>query len=952
MKVKRFFRNTIVGGLVLCLIFTLSSLPVAYAEDAIIESSEPESLTADQLETAAAIDALEEEGGVQPGKVLLVLREDADEEAVVEETHEIADVNEDVLAEDEKLVVVETPADESLGEAIERYKGDPDVLIAQPNYRYYPAENPVNDTYYSSQWALQPAATANVPAAWSLVPEPEAKIRVAVLDSGVDISHPDLKGSIAAGTAFNTLANDSAVDLSAVAWPSSAASLHPGVVPSATNITDDLGHGTHVAGIVAATRNNGRGVAGVAGGYAEIVPVKVFHWTDYNNDGVIQRTSYTSGTYTIVEYFTYTSELVEGIEYAVSQGCRVVNMSLGGYAESDNDSTVADAITAAKAVNVMCVCAAGNGNGGIYTDSSWPSDYSDAISVTATTSTNTRVYFSDYGPAKDIAAPGDNIYSTYPVLKGSYTTMSGTSMATPFVSGVLALMLAANPNLTWTQCTTILYGTATPAASLPVPTDYDGSSPYSYYYGAGLVNAGAAVQSSRSLYIVNGAYRSPHSFAGEPYAVGTAVNLSSTAAPTGYAFDTWTTTGGTLTSATSSSSAKITLPSSIAQLPVTVTATYKVNSANKATFDGYKSDADSAKATYETGSASKLSMYASAKESFDTKKTAYDTAAGLYAAAKAAYDSAASAYDAKLAAKAYTTLADAEAAYEDVQDKYNTATDLYGNMSDAYDGATDAAEDAADAYAAAQTARSDAQSAITTYTNYGNVRKAAIEGAGLVGISATLLTAYAPVAISLTALPTAPATLLTSLPTAPASASRAPTAADVSQASTAGGIVVPLPDDSVGKPLVRVAVTFDMNGGKVSGVKSTKKNLTVGEPYEFPSSPKRADYAFVGWYTSKTGGKQVTTDTVVTKASAHTLYARWADIDQTVKFDPAGGKVDVKSKDVKNGKKYGTLPTPTKKGYKFAGWYTAKKGGTKIKSTTKVLLAKTTKLYAHWTKLR
>ena len=147
-------------------------------------------------------------------------------------------------------------------------------------------------------------------------------------------------------------------------------------------------------------------------------------------------------------------------------------------------------------------------------------------------------------------------------------------------------------------------------------------------------------------------------------------------------------------------------------------------------------------------------------------------------------------------------------------------------------------------------------------------------------------------------------------------------------------------------------VTFDPNGGRVS---PTSTAVTIGKPYGTLPTPNRTGYSS-GWYTEKTGGTKVESDTIVGKDPPTTLYAHWTANQYLVALDANGGKIDTTSGQVnkKNytatyGSKYNFLPTPTRTGgYKFAGWYTEPTGGTKITSDTTVTTAKTHILYAHW----
>lgn len=214
---------------------------------------------------------------------------------------------------------------------------------------------------------------------------------VCILDSGIDSDHPDLSANILGGENF--------VMMNGVIDPD--------------RWDDDRGHGTHVAGTVAA-RHNSYGVVGVAP-RAKLFAAKVL-----NSSG--------SG---------YVSDLVEGIASCVNNGADVINMSLS----TSSDSTVLrNIIESAYDAGVVVVAAAGNSNSSV----AYPAKYPQVIAVSAVDSSLKKASFSNYGPEVDFAAPGVSVYSTY--KGGTYARMSGTSMAAPHVAGVAALWVASNSN--------------------------------------------------------------------------------------------------------------------------------------------------------------------------------------------------------------------------------------------------------------------------------------------------------------------------------------------------------------------------------------------------------------------------------------------------------------------------------------------------------------------------
>ncbi|WP_235427239.1 S8 family peptidase [Cohnella kolymensis] len=179
---------------------------------------------------------------------------------------------------------------------------------------------------------------------------------------------------------------------------------------------DDVGHGTHVAGIIAAEVNNNEGVAGMTW-YTKIMPVKVL---DSSGSG---------STYSVSQ----------GIIWAVDHGAHIINMSLGNYAQA---SFLHDALKYAHDRGVILIAASGNDN----TDRpGYPAAYPEVLGVAATDPNGVRAEYSNYGDYIDVAAPGTSIPSTYPGSR--YAALSGTSMACPHVAALASLVKAANPNL-------------------------------------------------------------------------------------------------------------------------------------------------------------------------------------------------------------------------------------------------------------------------------------------------------------------------------------------------------------------------------------------------------------------------------------------------------------------------------------------------------------------------
>lgn len=249
-------------------------------------------------------------------------------------------------------------------------------------------------------------------------------IKMAIIDTGIDVKHPDLKDNLKGGVS--------------TVWYTSS-------------YNDDNGHGTHVAGIVAALDNT-IGVIGV-GPKIDLYAVKTL---DRRGSG-------------------YLSDVIEGLDWAIASGMEVVNMSLG---TSSYNQSFEEAVQRVNEAGIIQVAAAGNSGPGDNTVI-YPAKFTEVIAVTATEKTDTIASWSSRGPEVDLAAPGVNIYSTY---KGStYKTLSGTSMAAPHVAGVVALLLSLN------------YSPAEVQQRLEGTAEDLGIFGKDNFYGSGLVDAEAAV---------------------------------------------------------------------------------------------------------------------------------------------------------------------------------------------------------------------------------------------------------------------------------------------------------------------------------------------------------------------------------------------------------------------------------------------------------------------------
>ena len=345
-----------------------------------------------------------------------------------------------------KTLDVEALDMEALAEKLE---ADPRVLYAEPNYYLEPLETQPNDEYLNDQWSL---LDFGLPQAWD-IDTGKNNVVVAIIDSGVDTRHEDLSAKLLPGCDFYDGDNDA----------------NPGAGSSASE------HGTHVAGIAAAVGNNSLGIAGVAyGPGVKILPIKVFDDTGY---------------------VATTAELISAVRWAAGlpvEGAApnpnkadVINMSLGtgkkgiqSVNEVMQEAAAAGAVLFAAAGNAGDSSGAASGNGVMS-----PANAPGVIAVGAVNGDYRRAEFSDYGASGrtvDVMAPGgraviaedagEAVLSTLP--DNRYSTLEGTSMASPFAAGVAALVLSQSPSLNPQQVKAKLTGSARFDASFMTPSEY------------------------------------------------------------------------------------------------------------------------------------------------------------------------------------------------------------------------------------------------------------------------------------------------------------------------------------------------------------------------------------------------------------------------------------------------------------------------------------------------
>lgn len=306
---------------------------------------------------------------------------------------------------------------------VNKLKHNPLVSYAELDMAVAPAFVP-NDPLLSGEWYVP---DINVESAWNYVTG--SGLIVAVLDTGIDATHPDLSAHIIPG--YNVFNNNN-------------------------DTTDISGHGSSTAGTVAAIFNNGVGVTGIAGN-ASIMPVVIA--------GLVNGSPY-----------AYYSTMAAGVTYAADHGAKVATMS---FENSYMSSAVIAAAQYLQSKGGQLVVAANN-NG---INEGYPAVPSMVV-VSATNSSDVITSWSSYGPMVTVAAPGQGIYTT--TWNNGYCNCSGTSFSTPMTAGVLLLEFSANPNLTPQEAVNILTGTAKD----------EGAPGWDIYYGAGIINAGAAVQAA------------------------------------------------------------------------------------------------------------------------------------------------------------------------------------------------------------------------------------------------------------------------------------------------------------------------------------------------------------------------------------------------------------------------------------------------------------------------
>jgi len=329
----------------------------------------------------------------------------------------------------------------------------PDIDYAEPVYTYKLFATPNDPAYISSRQEYLDFISA--PQAWDIA-HGDSTVVVAIVDSGVDWNHPDLRNNLwtnageIPGNGLDDDVNGFIDDVNGWDFYGSGTAKLMAGDNDPTSTTEP--HGTHVAGIAAAVTDNGIGVASLSWN-VRYMPVK---------------TSSDTGEEIVAGF--------EGITYAASNGADIINLSWGSpqYSQASGD-------VIAYAVSMGSLIVASAGNDGNDRDM-YPASYPNVLSVASVDLNGEKSEFSNYGTKVDVAAPGNPIYST--VLGNTYDLMAGTSMSAPLVSSLAALIKSAHPDWDADQIQAQITGTATPLSV---------SNPYQYLCGCGYINAAKAL---------------------------------------------------------------------------------------------------------------------------------------------------------------------------------------------------------------------------------------------------------------------------------------------------------------------------------------------------------------------------------------------------------------------------------------------------------------------------
>ena len=395
----------------------------------------------------SASDAARRPDAYKPGEILVKFKPGAPAQAIIA-SHR-ATVREFVPRID--VHCLRLPPGLSVSEAVEKFRRNPNVVFASPNHIVYATVFPDDEWFEWFQWGLyntEGRHDIHAPEAWNLHTGSASTI-IAIIDTGIEADHPDLSAKVIQG--YNA-------------------------INGSTDTDDDHMHGTFVAGIAAASTNNYEGIAGVDW-HARLMPVKVLDASGQGEE----------------------IDAAEGIIWAVNNGAKIINLSIGTYL---NVPALEAAVNAAWDDGSVVVCSSGNDDLDDATSPHYPSYYPATIAVGATNEYDERCTYEDwgeggsnYGDSLDVMAPGNWIFSTaptwYPTMLGvPYELMSGTSASAPFVSGLAGLVWAAHPTWTNQQVRNQIEQTC----------DDIGSTGWDRYTGWGRINAYRALSEAFDVY--------------------------------------------------------------------------------------------------------------------------------------------------------------------------------------------------------------------------------------------------------------------------------------------------------------------------------------------------------------------------------------------------------------------------------------------------------------------
>ncbi len=435
--------------------------------------------TAELLARAQAI-AAASQAEIVPGQAIVRFAKDATGQQAQQKL--AVNYTQAIDSEREVLLTLAIPAplsddtqsaQQATRKAIKALNNEPGVLSAEPNYRVYPLRQP-NDPLYSSQWHYP---LINLENAWEITTGSN-NVSIAVIDTGVLLSHPDLQGQLR-GDGYDFISDpDTAADGDGI-------DANPDDPGDGGIFSDSSYHGSHVAGTVAAASDNQQGVAGVCW-QCQILPVRVLG----KGGGTL---------YDVLQGIRYAAGLSNDSGRILSKPADIINLSLGSAGSSAAEE---DLLEEVAAKGIFIVAAAGNDN---TSTPFYPAAYPSSFSVSAVGSNRQKAPYSNFGSSIDLTAPGgdsaldlngdglgDGVLSTTKSGNSfNYQAYQGTSMAAPHVAGVIGLMKSLEPDLTPEDFRALLQS--------GVITEDLGASGRDDLYGYGLIDAYLALASINDI---------------------------------------------------------------------------------------------------------------------------------------------------------------------------------------------------------------------------------------------------------------------------------------------------------------------------------------------------------------------------------------------------------------------------------------------------------------------